>query len=75
MLHVRGTRSDTSHDLERYLDKPIDELFPEPTLPVVTRQAPGLLDDPRMEALSWRSGHEPLSETYRARHEGDYHRT
>lgn len=72
VLHVRGTRNDTSRDLERYLDRPLDELFPEPSLPAVARRAPGLLDDPRMEALAWRSGHVPLSDAYKARHEGEY---
>jgi pimeloyl-ACP methyl ester carboxylesterase len=72
VLHMRRAEHDTSKDLAPYLDKTIDELFPAPPVPTVTRQAPGLLDDPRMEALSWRSGHEPLSAAYRARHEGDY---
>lgn len=74
VLHLRGTHHDTSNDLEPYLDKGMAELFPAPPLPSVQRSRRRLLDDPRMENLSWQSGHEPLSPAYRALHENEYGR-
>lgn len=72
VLHVRGTKTDTSKQLGPYLDKSLDELFPAPPVPLVSRKQPGLLGDPRMEGLSWTSGHQVLSPEYRLRHENQY---
>jgi pimeloyl-ACP methyl ester carboxylesterase len=74
LLHVRSTDTDTSGDLGPYLDVPIEEFFPRPErLPDIERHSPPIpLVRRVIETLSWKSGHEPLSASYRARHLGPY---
>lgn len=73
-LHLRKTRIDTTRELETfYLDQPLETLFPAPRgVPVVRRERSLKPFGDVTDTLSWTSAHEPLSPSYRARHETDY---
>lgn len=74
LLHLRKTDTDTSHELTPYFGLPIGELLPAPPrLPDVKRAGVRLpFSSVVTETLSWRSLHDPLSDAYKRRHQGEY---
>ncbi len=74
LLHLRGTHTDTSHELTPYFGLPLDELLPEPPkVPEVRRVSPRFsVGSVSTETVSWRSLHEPLSPAYQRRHTSIY---
>jgi hypothetical protein len=74
VLHgLRGPRESTISELGPYLDRSLDDLFPEPPPLVGMRKEEGLAAQLlRTTTLSWSSGYVPRSAHYRLRHERDY---
>ncbi len=73
LLHVRPAKHNTRVELERYLERPKVEMFPEP--PPLTGVTPrrSLMDRViHSSTLSWPSAHRVLDPTYRRRHESEY---
>jgi len=73
LLHVRPAKHNTRVELERYLELPKVEMFPEP--PPLTGVTPRrtLMDRViHSSTLSWPSAHRVISPEYRLRHEREY---
>jgi len=73
LLHLRPAKTDTVADLEPYLDRPLEELFPAPPrLEDPKRRRTALDRAMRASTVSWESSHEVICPRYRKRHEGEY---
>jgi acetyl esterase/lipase len=74
ILHgLRGPKENTVGDVGPYLDRPVDELCPEPPPLEHVRVHEGVASRLlRTTTLSWKSSHQILSPAYRRRHEGEY---
>jgi pimeloyl-ACP methyl ester carboxylesterase len=72
-LHVRRAEHNTVGDLDRYLDLPVERMFPEPPPLRDVELKRSLIDRATgTTTLSWRSSHEVLCPRYRVRHESEY---
>lgn len=72
-LHVRGAKENTIGYLHRYLDLPVEQLFPRPAPITDLRTKRTLMDRvAHASTLSWTSTHEVLCPRYQRRHEGPY---
>lgn len=75
LLHIRSAKHNTVPDLEPYLDLSAAELFPAPRPIENIKETRTPIDRLlKSSTLSWRSTHDVVCDTYRARHEGRYKR-